>query len=146
MKKLTTGGIIVVIFVLVVAGFMGYLIFKSKSNVQMGQSEYHIHPSVRIQSCGQPMPLPKNTGIPTLHTHEDLPYLHLEGAPSKLGDFFKIIHTRFNATCFGDYCNGDKCPLSSTPGQLKVYVNGTQNFDYDQYNLRDRDDILIEFK
>lgn len=144
--KLKTRWIALIIAILVISA--AYFVLKPKNGgVKMDDNaEIHIHPLVNIKVCGKTVMLPKNTGIATLHTHDDVPRLHVEAPNIKLGDFFRIIKTRFNATCFGDYCNGDSCPLSSTPGELKVYLNGTQNYEYNNYIPRDWDDILIEFK
>ncbi len=131
------------IFLLAIA--LGVAFFALRPSPQP-PPEVHIHPMVNIKACGNAVMLPKNTGTAALHTHDDVPWLHVEAPGIKLGDFFKMTKVRFNATCFGNYCNGDICPLSTTPGELKVYVNGTQNHEYDKYEPRDMDDILIEFK
>ncbi len=144
--KLTAKGILVILVILAAAGLFGYNMLKPKAPEMPESPEVHIHPMVNIEVCGKAILLPKNTGTHELHTHDDVPRLHVEAPNIKLGDFFRIIKTRFNETCFGDYCNGDYCPLSQTPGKLKVYVNGTQNFEYERYEPKDWDDILIEFK
>lgn len=144
--KLKTGGIILIIALLAVSAAY-FALRPEPDEIKMDDdTEVHIHPIVNIRVCEKTVMLPKNTGVATLHTHDDVPRLHIEAPNIKLGDFFKIINTRFNATCFGEYCTGDYCPLSSLPGELKVYVNGTQNFELAQYQPKDWDDILIEFK
>ena len=54
-----------------------------------------------------------------------------------LGYFFKVWGKTFNKDCIFDYCT-DK-------GTLKMFVNGKENFDFENYFMHDKDEILIEY-
>ena len=124
------------------------------------QGTIHWHPYLKIIINGEERLIPDNVGIGSthypIHTHElaDDPTeytgagrkIHMEnGAPSRnietltLGYFFKVWNKKFNATCIMEFCNG-------ADGEMKVFVNGKQNFDYDHYFMSDGDQILIEYK
>jgi hypothetical protein len=84
-----------------------------------------------------------------IHWHDKLPYDRststvLDWNPLKLGVFFEQMEMRFNSTCIGDRCNGDKCP-SGNVGTLKMTVNGVDNAEFDQYVWKDQDKISIRF-
>ena len=142
--KLKIGSVIIVAVVLFIILGAAYLITRPRATPP--DTAIHYHPQIHISLCGKSMDLPKNTGTAALHTHEDIPVLHLEGAKAQLGDYFKIILVTFNDTCFGTYCNGNICPSSGEAGTLAVYVNGTETSLGRNYALRDGDDVLIEFK
>ena len=78
------------------------------------------------------------------HTHETDGTIHLENNnPSKkpesltLGYFFYVWDKQFSSSCIFEYCT-DK-------GELKMYVNGKENAEFENYIMRDKDEILIEY-
>ncbi len=107
----------------------------------------HWHPHLTIKIDGKEMKIPKDVGITStvhypIHTHEEDNILHLENnKPTKetvlLGYFFKVWGKKFNKECIFDHCT-DK-------GTLKMYVNGQENFDYQNYFMQDKDEIVIEY-
>lgn len=109
----------------------------------------HWHPELAIRIKGQPYEIPKNVGIgirhETIHTHEDLPTVHLEipGVVTeddiRLGRFFKIWGKRFTRECIFEFCNGPE-------GTVRFLVNGKPNDDFDQYLMRDGDKIEIRYE
>jgi hypothetical protein len=57
----------------------------------------------------------------------------------KLRDFFKIWGENFNSTCILDYCNNGNY-------SMRMYVNNVENFDYELYVIKNRDDIIIDYR
>ena len=119
----------------------------------------HWHPRLIIKIDGERIAIPANIGLsvgkvvdtslsgmrmsPT-HTHETDGTIHLENNnPSKkpesltLGYFFYVWDKQFSSSCIFEYCT-DK-------GELKMYVNEEENFEFENYLMNDKDEILIEY-
>jgi len=106
----------------------------------------HWHPHLTILINNEKQYIPANIGLGSvhlpLHTHEDDGTIHMEiNRPTKknvlLGYFFEVWGKTFNKNCIFDYCT-DK-------GTLKMYVNGKENLDFENYFMHDKDEILIEY-
>ena len=119
----------------------------------------HWHPRLTIKIDGERVTIPTNIGIsigkiidthlsgmrmsPT-HTHETDGTIHLENNnPSKkpesltLGYFFYVWDKQFNSSCIFEYCTDKE--------ELKMYVNGEENLEFENYIMKDKDEILIEY-
>ena len=131
---------------------------KNLDIIPSGATHWHPHLSIKIN--GENYPIPANIGIsigrvsdaevatdmgmaPT-HTHDSGGTIHLENKnPRKkpetfaLGYFFYIWDKNFDSTCIFEYCT-DK-------GTLKMYINGEENTEFENYIMRDLDEILIEY-
>jgi hypothetical protein len=112
----------------------------------------HWHPQLRIFARGEPIAIPENVGIgPTyrehpgfdfsmgmvpMHTHTDLPNIHLEFSRSArpeeltLGRFFEVWGKDMRS--FGQ--------------NLRMTVNGTANTEYESYIMRDGDVIELHYE
>jgi hypothetical protein len=106
----------------------------------------HWHPHLRIVIDGQEQVIPANIGLTPskhypVHTHETDGIIHLEGEYSellvRLGTFFQIWNKTFSSECIFDYC--------TDTGELKMYVNGKLNYEFEKYPMQDKDEILIEY-
>ncbi len=105
----------------------------------------HIHSDLKILIDGQENLIPANIGVSTgimrpLHTHDSTGEIHIEGPYKRdfrIGEFFQIWGMTFNSTCIFENCT-DK-------GELKMLVNGQENSQFDNYVMRDNDEIRIEF-
>ena len=112
----------------------------------------HWHPQLTIYVKGQQVTIPQNLGIgqqfantrgydpqmqmAAMHTHEDLPLIHLEfmnGPVYKqdvtLGQFFKIWGKDMRS--FGT--------------NMRMTVNGQPNTDYENYVMHDGDKIELQY-
>jgi len=143
-----------VIFIIII-GLIGWGIFSLISKEPEAEQELsfdvpkgaiHWHPHLTIKIDGEEQFIPANIGIGSvhypIHTHENDAILHMENNhPTKetvtLGYFFKVWGKTFNKDCIFDYCT-DK-------GTLKMFVNGKENFDFENYFMHDKDEILIEY-
>ncbi len=120
----------------------------NSSNPDIPRSPIHWHPTLEIVIKGQNQVIPANLGLvgveqPT-HTHDSTGVLHYENnnptfETMRLGYFFdKVWRKQFNSTCIMNYCNGDS-------GTVKMFVNSRENFDFENYIPKDKDEIRIEF-
>lgn len=107
----------------------------------------HIHPHLRIVIHGEEVKIPTNIGITPdcmqpIHTHDETGTIHLEfptWQDVKLVSFFRVWGKTFNRDCIFDKCNGEE-------GKVKMLVNGRENFEFENYVMRDGDDIVIIFE
>ncbi|GEM_PF-321226 len=108
----------------------------------------HWHPALEVVIKGQKQTIPANLGAAgvhqPIHTHDTTGVLHYENSnptPENmpLRYFFDNVWKKeFNSTCILNYCSGDS-------GTVKMFVNGKENFEFDDYIPRDKDEIRIEF-
>ncbi len=141
--------------ILLIGGGIGWLVWQAASHSPTPESDIvsrnglHWHPQLTITVKGKEETIPQNIGLGAvhgpIHTHEDLPTIHLEmqGRVTKndirLGQFFKAWGKQFSATCLLDSCNG-------TDGRLTMTVNGQPNTEFDQYMMQDKDKIELQFE
>ena len=104
-------------------------------------------PTLNIEIKGIPQIIPTNIGISgahyPIHTHDSTGTLHYENQQPtfenmRLGYFFKIWGKKFSSICIFDYCNGND-------GSIKMFVNGKENLDFENYIPKDKDEIRIGF-
>ena len=157
---------IYIVIIVIVAVFIGFVLLfrnpsQSKNTSGVPQQPVHWHPNLKIIIRGEEQLIPPNIGIsignnidnqisgmrmsPT-HTHESDGTIHLENnrpwqkpETLTLGYFFKVWGKNLNNSCIFEYCNGEK-------GNLKITVNGKENFEFDKYIMHDKDEIVIEYE
>jgi len=150
-KKIRNWGIFIIIIGLILF-LIAFPIYKSikensKLNFDAPKGAIHWHPQITIIIDGVKQIIPGGIGLgsgghrPT-HTHEADGTIHMENNnPSKktvtLGYFFDTWGKKFNNECIFNYCI-DK-------GELKMSVNGKENFDFDNYFMQNGDKIVIEY-
>jgi len=145
-------------FLLIIAAVavVGYLGFRAVSGgpaddgtaVLISRTGIHWHPTLDITVNGKKEVIPADIGIGTvhadIHTHDDTGIIHIEDAglvttdDTKLKKFFDIWGKTFNSECIFEYCSGPD-------GTLKMLVNGVQNSEYENYEMKDGDKIEIIF-
>lgn len=111
----------------------------------------HWHPRLFIFIKGQKQIFPSDIGLQNghqpVHTHQDASegIIHLEfnGLVTKeditLDKFFKNWGKQFNSAQILDQ-------RSSEDGTVKMLVNGKENFDFENYQMRDGDVIEIRYE
>ena len=112
----------------------------------------HYHATLDIHIDESPaVEIPANTriqdsvcpnGMRGIHTHNSDNNLHIE-TPNEmdapLGAFFQIWGEKFDEThILNRVANDDK--------EIVMYVNGQQNFDYENYVIKDGDEISIRYQ
>ncbi|MEK6982600.1 MAG: hypothetical protein AABX38_06715 [Candidatus Micrarchaeota archaeon] len=143
--------------------------FNLKPPYPLPTTPTHWHADLKIFVNGQERYIPENigvnignvidtslgmeTGISPIHTHSAADEygsngrrLHVENLnPSKkpetltLGYFFKVWGKTFNSTCILDVCNNNG-------KTVKMAVNGQPNTEFNNYFLRDGDQIIIRYE
>ena len=113
----------------------------------------HWHAVPQINLCGEQKPIPTpgpglHLGNTLFHTHEDA-QIHIEGTVAgpeqiTLGGFFDNIGVKFSSTEIMDKKNGDIC--NGNPGTVQLLINGSQNTEFRDYVVRDKDKIQIMFE
>lgn len=99
----------------------------------------HWHPQLEIFVKGEKLEIPQSIGLGAvhqpMHTHDDLPIIHLEfgGMVKKddlvLGQFFK---------------NWGK-DIRSFGANMRMTVNGEENTEYENYVMKDADKIELRY-
>ena len=112
---------------------------QSKDSSLISTKGIHWHPELVIYVKDQKYEIPQNIGIGTIHqpihTHADLPIIHLEfsGVVKKedilLGKFFK---------------NWAK-DMRSFGTNMKMTVNGVDNTEFENYSMKDGDKIELRY-
>ncbi|HJZ19115.1 MAG TPA: hypothetical protein VJ208_03350 [Candidatus Nanoarchaeia archaeon] len=109
----------------------------------------HIHSDLSIFINGEEFFIPANIGIGSdymrpLHTHDSSGEIHIEGPYARdftLGEFFGVWDKVFNSSCILDYCAENE-----KAGELKMYVNSRESFEFENHVLKDGNEIKIEYK
>lgn len=134
---ISIGGVVVAL--LIGSTWLSNSLQNSDPNV-LARSGLHWHPLLEIYVKGEKVEIPQNIGLGAthlpVHTHEDLPIIHLEfgGMVRRedvmLGEFFKSW-------------NRDMRSFGST---VRMTVNGKENTEYENYVMRDGDKIELRYE
>lgn len=156
--KLTTEtkiiGAIVLATIAIIVG--GVFMFSRKSNLPkekiVAENGLHWHPKLTIYIKGQKQQLDRDIGLGgvemSMHTHKEdykngVVHMEMNGTVSKdqtkLGRFFQIWGKEFNSKCIFDRCNNSE-------GKVKMTVNGKVNTDFNDFLMKDGDNIEIRYE
>jgi len=112
---------------------------ESSSDI-VSRTGLHWHPQLLIYVKDEAVEIPHNIGLGAvhspMHTHEDLPIIHLEfngivrTDDTRLGNFFRI---------WGK-------DMSSFGPNLRMTVNGQESTEYENYAMRDGDKIELRYE
>jgi len=106
----------------------------------------HIHPNLKIVISGEIQEIPRNIGISStcmrpIHTHDTSRKIHIEFPREYdfvVGDFFKAWDKQFSRTQIFEY-------LSDAAHTVSMTVNGEENSEFENYVMKDGNDIVIEY-
>jgi len=143
----------ILIFIIIITGIGVWFLVSKSSDSQPGiiaRNGLHWHANLNINILGEVKDIPAGIGLARLphnpiHTHDRDNVIHLEFAglvredDLRLGRFFEIWGQKFNQDCVSDKCTGPE-------GTLKVLINGKENFEFENYIMRDDDKIEIIFE
>lgn len=109
----------------------------------------HWHPQLEIYIKGEKQEIPADMGLGVMHspihTHDDLPIIHMEFSgkvtegDTKIGNFFRVWGKNFNSDQLFDYKN-------SPEANVKMFVNGEENTEFENYKMKDGDKIEIRYE
>lgn len=144
-KKIGKKILKIVLVVLLVSGGIGWFIWyvgnqpKTLESEIISRNGLHWHPELTIYIKGVKQEIPANIGIglthEPIHTHDNSGVLHLEFSglvikdDIKLSHFFKIWKKQFNSN-----------------GTVKMFVNGKENREFENYLMQDNDKIEIRYE
>ena len=112
------------------------------------QAQYHIHPVLKIIADGKNITVPANMGISlfgcerVMHTHDETGTIHIEPnyyQEFTLGDFFWMWQKDFSKDNVLDY-------VRDAEHQIILTVDGTLSTEYENLVLKDKQQIVIEYK
>lgn len=147
------GGIIVGTILILATGVFFLTKQETKPNVPEDQivskNGLHWHPKLSIVVKGQQQEISKDIGIGAvhqeLHTHDTSGTIHMEMKglitkdETRLKNFFQIWGKIFSKECIFDSCNGGE-------GTVKMFVNGRENGEFENYQMRDGDNIEVRYE
>lgn len=112
----------------------------------------HWHPKLSIYIKGKKQPFTNGIGLNggvhnPIHTHDDadkdIVHMEFQGLvtknDTKLANFFKIWGKDFSSTQIFDKKNGEE-------GSVKMTVNGKENTEFENYMMKDGDNIEIRYE
>lgn len=109
----------------------------------------HYHPHLTITIKGENVPIPAGIGLgaveQSIHTHDTDGIIHLEFSGSvkkedtKLGKFFEIWGKDFSKDSIMGHKTGEG-------GTVKMKVNGIENMEFENYEMKDGDKIEISYE
>jgi len=167
-KKIRNWSIFILIMALLIWGIISAIpetnvselnVDITGNSINIPAGEIHWHPRVTIKINGEGVMIPINIGstigkvvdvhlsgmrMSPTHTHETDGTIHMENNnPSSkpetttIGYFFYVWDKQFSSSCIFEHCTDN--------GELKMYVNGKENYEFENYIMRDKDEILIEY-
>lgn len=149
------GGIALATLIILVGGI--FLLTKSENpNVPEDQivvrAGLHWHPKVTVTIKGEKQEVPANLGLGAvhskIHTHdqdnkEGVIHMEMQGIVTKdntrLAGFFQVWGKEFNSDKLFDKNNGPD-------GTVKMFVNGQENKEFENYLMKDGDKIEIKYE
>lgn len=136
-KALLIGGVVVVL--LVGGSLWSRALSDSDGSPVVSHNGLHWHPTLALYVGDEQVAIPHNLGLgaihKSIHTHDDLPTLHLEfdgtvrEEDMMLGKFFE--NWGVDIRSFGE--------------NMRMTVNGIPNTEYERYRMRDRDVIELRY-
>lgn len=148
------GGIITVVLIIGISLLLTNDNSSSSSipNEQIvARNGLHWHPKLSIVIKGQKQELTDGIGLGSvhqkMHTHtedfkEGVVHIEISGVVTKddlkLGNFFRIWGKDFSSTKIFDKTNGPD-------GKVNMKVNGKENLDFENYEMKEGDNIEIVY-
>ncbi|MBI3984330.1 MAG: hypothetical protein HY344_00095 [Candidatus Levybacteria bacterium] len=155
-NKVIIGGTVITILAIIGISFL--LTNNSSSTTSIPDEQIvarnglHWHPKLSIVIKGQKQELTDEIGLGSvhqkMHTHtqdykDGLVHMEMSGVvtkdETKLKNFFRIWGKEFSSTKIFDKANG-------SDGKVKMIVNGKENTEFENYEMRDGDKIEISYE
>ena len=125
--------------VLLVGGSWWTRSLQGSSNA-VSQDGLHWHPTLEIFVKGEKIEIPESLGLGAvhkpMHTHEDLPVIHLE--------FSGVVHEK--DLMLGQFFKNWERDMNSFGTNMSMTVNGETNTQYGKYVMRDGDRIELRYE
>ena len=112
---------------------------QSDNPDMLARSGLHWHPLLEIYVKGKKVEIPQNIGLGAthlpVHTHEDLPIIHLE--------FSGVV--RKEDAMLGEFFKSWERDMRSFGTNMRMTVNGKENTEYEKYVMHDGDKIELRY-
>ena len=150
-KKMTKTILISVAAIGAIGGLIWYGATRPPlpENAIISRTGLHWHSELSIEINGQKQDISAEIGLGVVHnpvhTHDTTGTIHLEFSglvkkdDLKSGQFFKIWGKQFNTNCVFDFCSSDG-------KTVKMFVNGKENMEFENYEMKDKDKIEIKYE
>lgn len=129
---------IVVIVLLIGSTWLSNSLQSSNPDV-LARNGLHWHPLLVIYVKGEKIEIPQDIGLGAthrpVHTHEDLPIIHLE--------FSDIV--RREDVMLGEFFKSWERDMRSFGTNMRMTVNGKENTEYENYVMHDGDNIELRY-
>jgi hypothetical protein len=111
----------------------------SSDQIIIAQNGIHWHPQLTIYVKGEKIEIPQNIGLGVthlpIHTHEDLPLIHLE--------FDGVVQEK--DIMLGQFFKNWGRDIRSFGANMRMTVNGTENIEFENYIMKDGDKIELHY-
>ncbi len=132
--------IVALVIILLIGGVWWSKSLQSKDSNVLSRNGIHWHPELTIYVKGEKIEIPQNVGIGAvhmpIHTHDDLPILHLE---------FQGLVRKQDITLGQFFRNWDK-DINSFGTNVKMTINGVENTELENYVMQDKDKIELRYE
>jgi len=135
-------------YIFLILLFIVFILVGCASSVDEVQTtEFHIHADFKVYIDDKQIDFSvlmyqlRDRFVHVEHGIGDTVHIHKRGVT--IGDFFETLGITFNRTCIiiqieGSYCN--------TAGKnVSFYVNGIENSEFEDYEIKDLDKILVSY-
>jgi len=140
--------------ILVILGFWWLFSLGDSSEAEakvISRNGLHWHATLEILIDGKAVEIPASIGLGVVHnpvhTHEADEVIHLEfqglviDKNLALKNFFDVWNEKFDSQCVLDKCIG-----AEAGKMLTMTVNGEPNVEFENYIMKDGDEVIIEYK
>ena len=136
-NTLIVGGIVLV---LLVGGAWWSRSLSGGGSEVISANGLHWHPTLEIYVKGEKIEIPRGIGLGAvhlpMHTHDDLPLIHLE--------FGGVV--RMEDVMLGEFFKNWGRDMRSFGTTMTMTVNGIENTEYENYPMRDGDVIKLRYE
>lgn len=137
MKQIASIGIIVA--ALLIGGSWWSASLEERNSPVVARNGLHWHPRLEMYVRGEKLEIPQNLGLGAVHrpvhTHEDLPLVHLE--------FEGRVHEE--DLMLGEFFESWGRDMREFGENMRMSVDGVPNTDYERYVMRDGDVIELRY-
>lgn len=132
--------LIVAAIILLIAASWWSKSAQSKNPDLLSKTGLHWHPELTIYVRGEKIEIPQNIGIGTvhmpIHTHDDLPLIHLE---------FQGLVRKQDIT-LGQFFKNWGSDIQSFGTNMRMIVNDQENTEFENYIMQDKDIIELRYE
>ena len=145
-----------VVLALLVGGTLWSRNLQSADPNVVSQNGLHWHPTLEMYVKGEKVEIPQGVGLGgthrPMHTHDDLPIIHLEFSgivrkdDLKLGQFFKNWDKDMRSFGTNMLPSDERGSTEASRLNVRMTVDGVPNTEYENYLMGDGDRIELRYE